>query len=139
MARGRGITLDPVHGVNPSLMQCFYCGEASGIALLGNQHGKAAPRQAVYDMTPCDQCAQMMRDGVLCCEVDESKSTDPKNPWRTGHQCVVREELICRVVNSKELADAILKRRFTFIPSDAWDLLGLPREESKGVADAHTS
>jgi hypothetical protein len=33
------IRLSEKHGVNPSLMLCFYCGEASGVALLGRLKG----------------------------------------------------------------------------------------------------
>lgn len=122
------IRLSPKHGVNPSLMQCFYCGGDVGVALVGLMKGdRKAPHKAVYDMQPCDQCAHFMKDGVILIEVDEAKTTEKENPYRAGGWAVVKAEAIERMVTPPELRDHILKKRVAFIPTDAWDALGLPR------------
>ena len=53
----RGIRLSEKHGVNPSVMLCFLCGESYGVALLGkhkdeHSHDAEAPREGVYEMEP---------------------------------------------------------------------------------------
>jgi len=59
--------------------------------------------------------------------VDEAKTTDPQNPWRTDGWVVVKEEAVRRMVIPPELVEHICKSRVCFVPDDAWDKLGLPR------------
>jgi hypothetical protein len=140
------IRLDPKHGLNPSLMLCFFCQEPSGVALLGASGGKVskalgmphddgqAPRQATYDMVPCAKCKELMGQGVILISVDESKSEDRSNPYRTGVWCVVKDDFLKRTMNeqAKELLEQILRLRVAFLPDDAWDKLGLPRGPVEG-------
>lgn len=118
------ITLHPKYGVNPSLMLCFFCGEASGVALLGANRGQEAPRQAVYDKVPCSKCKELMAQGVMLISVKDGAEGD--NPYRTGRMCVIKDEAIRRMVQSPELADEIIRKRVAFIPDAAWAALGLP-------------
>ena len=115
------ITLHPTLGVNPSLMLCFYCGEASGVALLGANRGKEAPRQGVYDREPCHTCKELMGQGVMLISV-----RDDDDSYRTGHLCVVRDEALRRMITPEALADEIIRKRVAFVPDAAWTALGLP-------------
>ena len=124
------IRLDEEHGVNPALTKCFFCGGAGNLLLCGNKrkvyeaaHGK------VVDMEPCGECKSLMKQGIFLIEVDESKSSDPQQPWRTGVQSVIKEEAFKRFPLDQELLEGILKARMTYVPIDAWDMLGLPRED----------
>lgn len=88
------IILDKDHGVNPSLILCFWCGEPEkGIALLGNsirvKKNKQArqPRSGIRpgslsssdfkaprcmwdgDYTPCDKCLSKMKKGTVIIEI----------------------------------------------------------------------
>lgn len=142
------IYLDPEHGVNPGMMCCFICGEPKGVILHGVissrkscalrkagiavPPGGEAPRNLVIDKEPCDRCQGYMGQGVILISCREPKEKDDaENPYRTGGWCVVREDLIKRVIQPQELCDDILRKRVAFIPDDAWDMLGLPRGEQK--------
>lgn len=130
---GKGIRLSRKHGVNPSVMLCFFCNEPAGVALLGRRPDDTeAPRQAVFDKTPCEKCKAYMEQGVILISVDEQKSAgDLENPYRTGGWVVVKDELVRRIVQPAALAESILRSRVAFVPDDAWDKLGLPRGEKK--------
>lgn len=126
MAFKNGITLSPKHGVNPMLTTCFFCGEASGVALLGRLKGdEEAPRQACIDKEPCQKCKDMMKQGVILISVRDGESGE--NPFRTGGWVVVKNMFIERVFNPPELVADVLKKRVAFIPDEAWNLIGLPR------------
>jgi hypothetical protein len=123
-----GITLDPKHGVNPSIFHCFYCGKEMGVVLFGRlKDGSKAPMDCgVIDMEPCAECAEWMRQGVIlisCRDGDEGKD----NPHRTGGWIVIKDEAIREIVNEPACSE-ILAARFAFVPDVVWDALGLPRE-----------
>lgn len=121
------IRLSPKHGVNPMLTVCFFCGNDTGVALLGMLKGDAeAPKRACVDRTPCANCAEHTKAGVFLIEVDEEKSPDRNNPWRTGRLCVIKEEAIKRMVAPGDFLDDILKQRMAFVPSTDWEAMGLP-------------
>jgi hypothetical protein len=125
--------LSPEHGLNPSLEQCFVCMKDVRVILFGRMKGDAeAPRRVCLDKEPCADCKKWMEQGVVLISVDEEKSKgDMQNPYRTGGWIVVRDDFIERVVQPEELRKAILKKRMAFIPDEAWDMLGLPRGESR--------
>jgi hypothetical protein len=123
------VLLSPKHGVNPSLDLCYYCLETKGIALLGHIKDDAeAPRQGIFDRVPCDKCADLMRQGVMCISVRDGE-TDMENPYRTGKIAVIKDEAIERM-NDKKLVSDILKRRCVFIEDEVWASLGLPSAEN---------
>ena len=121
------IRLSPKHGVNPSINVCFYCGEDKNELILpGMMKGDAeAPHRAVWNKEPCDKCKGYMEQGVILIEVDESKTTNMNNPWRTGRLSVVTENFIRRIFQPPELVEDVCKRRMAFIPVDTYELLGL--------------
>jgi hypothetical protein len=128
------ITLDPEHGVYPIMEVCFFCGETNkGLVLAGRQGRKIAKslgqqevRQACFDKEPCDECKKLMEVGVMLIAVSPY-SHDVDNPSRTGPMAVIKDEAIERIFDP-EAAAAAIKKRAAFVADDAWDLLGLPRE-----------
>lgn len=125
------IRLSEKHGVNPAIPICFYCNEAKNeIILAGYLRGDAeAPRAAVWNMEPCDKCEEWMKQGIILVSTREGETGD--NPYRTGGWAVVRDEAIESMINPPELVTSILRARFAFVPDDAWEALGLPREAQK--------
>lgn len=131
------IPLSPKHGLNPSLEQCFFCGEAKGVILFGKIRGgpeygteydREAPRMVCINHEPCDKCAEHMKLGVMLIQVRDKDPSD--NPYRTGVMCVLKDEAITRIIQP-ELAAEILKKRVAFVLKDDWELLGLPTEVTK--------
>ena len=120
------IRLSDKHGVNPSITQCYYCGEDSGIALLGRMKGdkKAPMKIGVVDMRPCNKCEDYMKQGVILISVRNGE--EGNDPYRTGGWVVVLDSLIIKMT-TEEKASQILEDRWTFIPDEAWDFIGLPR------------
>lgn len=81
MKKNDSIPLSPKHGVNPSMTVCFYCGETTGIALMGKLKGDAeAPRECCCSLDPCDKCKQKYNGYLLVVEMKEDKS-DPTGRW----------------------------------------------------------
>lgn len=90
------IRLSEKHGVNPSMDVCFYCGEVTGIALMGkistkDNHDVEAPRYCCSSVTPCDKCKEKYKDYVL---MVEAKSSDPKNPQPSGRWFALKKEVL---------------------------------------------
>lgn len=124
------IRLSNKHGVNPAVPKCFFCQkDKNEIILAGRLPGDAeAPRGAVWDMAPCDECQNYMRQGVICISVKDGE-TDQKNPYRTGGWAVVRDIAIERLrgVVDNKIIESILKFRFVFLEDAVWDKIGFPR------------
>ena len=127
------IRLSPKHGVNPVIPKCFYCNEDKNeVILAGRLKGDAeAPRNAVWDMEPCDKCKGYMKQGIILISVDEEKSDDERNPYRTGGWVVIKEKAV-RHMMTEEAANEICKRRVGFVPDEVWDAIGLPRGKPDG-------
>jgi hypothetical protein len=125
------IRLSEKHGVNPALSLCFFCNqEKNELVLLGRLPDDAeAPRKAVFNTEPCDECKGYMGMGIICISVDPVKSPDHKNPWRTGGWVVLRDEALLRFGLEQEMLDDILRKRVCFLEDEVWDKLGLPRVE----------
>jgi len=125
----KSIRPSPKHGVNPSLDQCFYCLKDKGVILFGRIQGdNEAPKRVCLDRAPCNECAELMRKGIILISVDEARSTDQSNPYRTGGWVVVKEDFVKRAIQG-ELGAVVLKQRIAFVPDDAWNMLGLPSFE----------
>lgn len=116
-----GVRLHPKHGVNPCLDLCFLCGEPRGVALLGAASKRItgqdeAPHGGVaFDPEPCDKCKGYMQQGVIFIGVDEDRTTDPENPYRTGEFLVMSDSWVERNVLSPELRDTVLRSRVCFV------------------------
>lgn len=140
------IRISPEHGVNPSVGLCFYCQKAKEVVLLGamspakrdqlfgpglashndTPFSAEAPREAIYNMEPCNECDGYMKQGVIFISVDPTQSNeDHLNPWRSGGWCVVAEDAVRRWFTGTML-NSVLHRRFAFVEDEVWDQLGLP-------------
>jgi hypothetical protein len=119
-----GIRLSKKHGLNPSVTHCFYCHKAVGVALFGVLRDDAeAPRECVADMTPCDECREWMRQGVILIEVRDGAGPTI-DPYRTGGRYVVREDAIRRIFDAASTEKA-LRGRWSFISAAAAKMIGL--------------
>ena len=115
----KGIEISPKHGLNPTIPVCFWCGkEKNEIALLGRIREKTtnrfgayvtkrdsdieAPRKAVLDYEPCDECKKWWDSGVAVLEVQQTP-IQPNQPeiqkglYPTGRFAVVTVEGADRV------------------------------------------
>lgn len=140
------------HGLNPTLTNCYFCGEPDRIVLVGSKtqafkdvglaerDGRMSMNIGVLDMEPCNKCKGYMKDGVILISIrapigDEMKGPIP-NPYRTGGWIVVKREAIARWRDDSPEGDNIwewvLKHGFGFIEDGAWDKMRLPR----GAVDA---
>ena len=103
------IRLSEKHGVNPSLINCFFCGESKGIALMGRLKGDAeAPHSCVMDYEPCDKCKAMFEQGVLLIGVLDRQPSDGRPPmtaeggmsvYPTGAHAVITPDAASRLFN----------------------------------------
>lgn len=123
------IRLSRKHGLNPSLVQCFFCMKDKEIALFGELRDDVeAPRQVCLGQSyPCSKCEGYMKQGIIVISFDPDRTDDMKNPWRSGGWAVVREEAIERWLDDESLLNDIRTKRFLFIEDEAWNKIGLPR------------
>lgn len=103
------ILLSPKYGVNPTIPVCFWCGEERGeIALLGHigdnrkHEDFEAPRYAVIDYEPCDNCRRNMSLGFTLMEATSNPNFRTSVPaqkgiYPTGKYVVVKPEAVQRV------------------------------------------
>ena len=90
----KNILLSEKHGVNPSITTCFYCGEATGIALMGKLKDDAeAPRECCMSLEPCDNCKEKYKDYVLAVEKERDESAVPTGRWMAIRKQVIVEEM----------------------------------------------
>lgn len=123
------IRLSEKYGLNPSLECCYFCGKERGLVLWGKSRlGDAkAERKVVMNKEPCDECANLMRQGIMLISVRDGETAE--NPFRTGKIAVVTEEALKRVIVQPELADTFCKTRVGFIEDSVWTAIGLPSPE----------
>ncbi len=123
----KSVRLSEKHGVNPSVLTCFVCGDSYGIALLGRLPGDAeAPREMTHEKQWCDSCRTLAdeNDGVWLVRVRDGEKG--RIPYRLGQVTMMRAEAVRRVIHRPEgLADEIIRRRMAFVPDAAWVMLGI--------------
>lgn len=127
------VQLSKSHGVNPSLEQCFICGQNVGVVLFGQLKNDEKAPYRTCSGEPCDACKEHMKQGIVLISVDESKSPDTNNPYRTGGWVVVTEDFIKRIVSDSKVLKSMLKRRMAFLPDEVWNMLGLPRGDESSI------
>lgn len=87
------ILLSEKYGVNPSMNTCFYCGETTGIALMGKLPGdKEAPRYCCSSVTPCEKCAEKYKDYVLIVEMPDCENSTPTGRWFALKKDILKSE-----------------------------------------------
>lgn len=87
------ITVSEKHGLNPSLVKCFICGEDTGeIALLGKlPNDEEAPRYITNANCFCDRCRKLLEEGNnAILEVKLVRNEKPEN-CRTGRMVFLRK------------------------------------------------
>lgn len=78
----KNILLSEKHGVNPSMTTCFYCGEVTGIALMGKlKNDEEAPKECCISIEPCDACKEKYKDYCLVVEKDRDEHANPTGRW----------------------------------------------------------
>ena len=113
------VRLSKKHGVNPALMLCIVCGDEYGVALPGRLKGDVeAPRQSVWEMTPCDKCKEIIDKGAVAL-IECRDGSQGNNPYRTGRVWFVKKEKL------EELADFPPNNGYAFIEESVAKLLGL--------------
>ena len=130
------IRLSEKHGLNPSITTCFYCGKDAGIILpglagekmakqMGHSDGQMPMHCGVIDMTPCSECEDFMKKGVILIGVKDGEEGSD-NPYRTGEFFVVKDRFIEDLLeNNDKLKDTVLKQRFVFMPQAVMEMCGL--------------
>lgn len=97
-------------------MQCFFCGETKGIALLGKLKGdEKAPDAILMDYEPCDECKKKFSQGVLLVGVSKTapdnrppiSEADGEKVYPTGSYVVATEDFITRMMEPDIAAEAI--------------------------------
>lgn len=98
-----GIRVSPKHGLNPCIPVCFFCSkDKNEIALLGKIGKKGedieAPRRAILDFEPCEECQKKFAQGVLLVEVTTSPEyigmPIAEDAYPTGRYVVVKPEAL---------------------------------------------
>lgn len=103
---------------------CFFCGQEKGV-VLDRKLRKSLPRKAVYNHEPCNECAELMKQGIIIIEVRDGEQGG--NPYRTGKQFVLKEEAVERVFD-KESAEQLLQKRCGFMEENVAKQLGLHQQ-----------
>ena len=122
-----GVRLSKKFGVNPAIPLCFFCNKPKNEVILAGQlaNDAEAPRHAVWDKHPCDECAGWMSQGVLFISIkDDEPQSD--NPFRTGRWCVIKTEAVERLPIDDETREHILAKRVAFVEEKVWAEFGLP-------------
>lgn len=103
----KNINLSPKHGVNPTIPICFWCGkEKNEIALLGRIGGKKdleAPKHAILDFEPCEECSKNMDKGITVMEATSEPNEACEVPYQNNNTYPTRRY----VVLTKESAQRI--------------------------------
>ena len=117
------IRVSEKHGINPSLLICPYCGEDTGVALVGKLPNDAeAPRKMSGD--PCDDCQAKIDKSIMIIEVDGSSQMPDGRAIGIArtHEFVSKEFL-------GEKYDEVHKSGGIYIDTKDWDNIGLPSHE----------
>ena len=112
-----GLRLSEKYGVNPSLMCCIICGEATGVALLGHNDGKEAPRKMTGPGEICDSCrGAHLSNGTLLMSV--------KNGRLLGDIIVIKDEAFQRIFETE-----VPKEKMAYVDKTLFDALSRAHQE----------
>ena len=119
MAKEKGIKLSPKHGVNPSILRCFACGEEMGIALLGriNKEDDEAPRE-IMGGSLCPDCQSAVdKGGLIILETRKEQAETMQD--RTGRMVAVSKEYREKLLANSDNKDGY----FRFMQKDLFEKL----------------
>lgn len=72
----------------------------------------------------CPECKEHAKNGIIFIGIDEEKTKDMKNPWRTGLFAVVEENAVKKFMKEPMLSQ-LLKVRMCYIEQQVAENLGL--------------
>lgn len=72
----------------------------------------------------CEECQGYADKGIIFIGVDESKTEDMSNPYRTGLFAVVKEEAVKNMIE-EPLLSRVLEKRMTYIDHDVAIQMGM--------------
>jgi len=103
-----------------ALTKCWYCGGDNEVLIHRQLRSIKGMHDKVVNKTPCTNCEQHMKRGIILIGVIEAKSGgDVENPYRSGAFVVLTESAVARLIQPKALADAVIKHRSAFIEHQA--------------------
>lgn len=123
MATKDTIQLSPKPGLNPAIPMCYFCGKAKQEIILAGRLSRddmEAPRAAVWDKSPCDECRDWMTKGVILISV-----RDNDQDYRTGGWVVIKDDALRRLMSDSDMLETILKCRHAFVSDTVWAAFGL--------------
>lgn len=145
MSNVKNIKISPKYGVNPCIPVCFFCGEEKNeVALLG-RIGKGtedieAPRHALLDYEPCEECLKKMATGITLVEVSNTPSDNQppiiENAYPTGNWWVVDEDFVRSNIQPSELAEQVIVHRKCLVNAGAITFRKKVREHDKEMPGA---
>lgn len=120
------IKISPKHGLNPSVLKCFWCGEDIGLALCGRMKGdEQAPPFMIGSYEPCDKCKENFAKGILAIGVCEHPIAEDFPPvckdengnflYPDGSHIVLTEQGVKRILNDQVIIDEVIKRKAMFM------------------------
>lgn len=114
-----------------ALTKCYFCTKDNYIILRRDLGDASEFHQKVVDMTPCTECAEHMKQGIIIITIDTEKSEKGwdknklPNPYRTGGFFVITEEGFLRITEGLDaLQEFGLKNRWMFIEHAAAEQMG---------------
>lgn len=121
------IRLHKEHGVNPSLVVCFWCGEGTGVALLGHNKGKEAPPKIVGSLEFCDACMSRVGDGIIFIEAvtEEPAGGMPEiqeGLYPTGSFTAVKRDAVSNFLTGDYLT-SVLEKGKCLLDTEAYQQL----------------
>lgn len=106
---------------------CFLCGHKTEEIIMNTilSENRAKEIEKLHGKTVghniCETCEKALEVGIGLIEVDESKTTDRNNPWRTGRICVIKESAFDEIFNK----DVDKSKRIIYIPIEVSETIGL--------------
>lgn len=123
------IKVSPKHGLNPCIPVCMFCKEPKNeVALLGKlKDDVEAPKYAILDYEPCDECRKMWDKGIALIRVQTTPPEDNMPPitnregidFYTDGQCLVITQDAMKRMSGKELPLGTA----TFVSDEVFDNL----------------
>lgn len=103
------------HGFNPCLNVCFFCGKDKELLLFGKLKGDAkAPKRAMANYIPCDECKKKMANGRAVIEVtltDTGSMPIIDGAWPTGRWCIISKESAAKLFKDGKDTPMLLDER----------------------------
>lgn len=140
------------------MSRCFLCGGAKDVLLDRRLRNTFPSHPILIDLAPCQKCEELMKQGIMFIEFDDSKTggvvslpdgkgrmveTKTPNFHRTGVMCVVRVEAVQRIamemerdghIDSAHVMRQALTKRVMFADIGTFNALGLRAQIEKKEA-----